>query len=75
MPVVDWTRTDLRWKARRGGLALRFDPVEFAAYDLFVLRRADADKDYTAEIIAQAETLYASMDKAAIERLESTIIA
>ena len=49
--------------------------MEFAAYDLFVLRRADADKDYTAEIIAQAETLYASMDKAAIERLESTIIA
>ena len=30
MPVVDWTRTDLRYPARRGGLALRFDPVEFA---------------------------------------------
>ena len=75
MPVVDWTRTDLRWKARRGGLALRFDPVEFAAYGLFMLRRADADRDYTAEIIAQAEALHASMDEAAIERLESTIIA
>ena len=75
MPVVDWTRTDLRWKARCGGLALRFDPVEFAAYDLFVLRRAGADKDYTAEIIAQAEVMHASMDEAAIEQLESTIIA
>ncbi len=47
MPVVDWTRTDLRWKTRRGGLALRFDPVEFAAYDLFLLRRTGAAQDYT----------------------------
>ena len=74
MPVVDWTRTDLRWKARRGGLALRFDPVEFAAYDLFVLRRAEAEQDYTTEIILQAEAMHASMDEAAINGLESNII-
>ena len=75
MPVVDWTRTDLRYPARRGGLALRFDPVEFAVYDLLVLRRANAQDTYAAEIIAKAEALYATMDEAAIERLESTIIA
>lgn len=75
MPVVDWTRTDLRWKTRRGGLALRFDPIEFAAYDLFLLRRAGAAQDYTAETIVQAEALYAGMDEATIERLESTIIS
>ena len=75
MPVVDWTRTDLRHPARRGGLALRFDPVEFAVYDLLVLRRANADDTYPAEIIAKAEALYATMDEAAIDRLESTIIA
>ena len=75
MPVVDWTRTDLRHPARRGGLALRFDPVEFAVYDLLVLRRANADDTYPAEIIAKAEALYATMDQAAIDRLESTIIA
>ena len=75
MPVVDWTRTDLRWKTRRGGLALRFDPVEFAAYDLFLLRRTGAAQDYTSETIVQAEALYAGMDEAAIERLESTIIS
>ena len=75
MPVVDWTRTDLRYPARRGGLALRFDPVEFAVYDLLVLRRANAQDTYATDIIAKAEALYATMDEAAIERLESTIIA
>lgn len=37
MPVVDWTRTNLRYPTETGGLALRFDMADFAAYDLFVL--------------------------------------
>ncbi|MEX0504118.1 mannonate dehydratase [Alphaproteobacteria bacterium LSUCC0719] len=75
MPVVDWTRTELRHPTRRGGLALRFDPVEFAAYDLFILRRAGAEADYDAAIVAAAESRYAAMDEADRQRLESTIIA
>ena len=75
MPVVDWTRTDLRYPTHRGGLALRFDPLEFAVYDLFVLRRAGAEADYDDAIIERAKAHHASMDDAAIERLESTIIA
>ena len=75
MPVVDWTRTDLRYPTHRGGLALRFDPVEFAVYDLFVLRRAGAEADYDDAMIRQAEARQADMDEAAIERLEATIIA
>ena len=39
MPVVDWTRTDLMWRLPTTGYALRFDAVDFAAYDLFILRR------------------------------------
>jgi mannonate dehydratase len=38
MPVVDWTRTDLQWRLPNTGYALRFDAVDFAAYDLFILR-------------------------------------
>ena len=75
MPVVDWTRTDLRYPTHRGGLALRFDPLEFAVYDLFVLRRAGAEADYDDAIIERAKAHHASMDDAAIQRLESTIIA
>ena len=75
MPVVDWTRTDLRHPTRRGGLALRFDPVEFAAYDLFILQRVGAEADYAGDIIAAAEAHFATMDEDAGQRLESTIIA
>ena len=75
MPVVDWTRTDLRHPTHRGGLALRFDPVEFAVYDLFILRRSGAETDYSDRIIAAAEAHFATMDEAGQQRLESTIIA
>lgn len=75
MPVVDWTRTELRHPTHRGGLALRFDPVEFAVYDLLILRRAAAEADYEAGTIAAAEARFASMDEAEQQRLESTIIA
>lgn len=75
MPVVDWTRTDLRYLTDRGGLALRFDPLEFAVYDLFVLQRTSAEADYDAAIVKQAEACHADMDSAAIKRLEATIIA
>ena len=75
MPVVDWTRTDLRHPTRNGGLALRFDPVDFAAYDLFVLERTHAEANYTSDIITAARCRFAAMDSEAQARLESTIIA
>ncbi len=48
MPVVDWTRTDLKWRLPTTGYALRFDAVDFAAYDLFILERKGAEGDYAA---------------------------
>jgi mannonate dehydratase len=75
MPVVDWTRTDLRWRLPTTGLALRFDVVDFAAYDLFVLQRAGAEEDYAAERVAAARARYESMSEARRNELERTIIA
>lgn len=75
MPVIDWTRTDLAYQLPDGSLALRFDATEFAAFDLFILRRQDAEAEYTAERIAQAKAAYDAMDQRAQDKLTRTIIA
>jgi len=75
MPVVDWTRTDLKWRLPTTGYALRFDACDFAAYDLFILQRKKAEADYRDERIAAARTSFESMSQARKEDLELTIIA
>ena len=75
MPVIDWTRTDLAYRLPDGSLALRFDATEFAAFDLFILRRQDAEAEYTPERIARAKAAYDAMDPQAQDKLTKTIIA
>jgi mannonate dehydratase len=75
MPVIDWTRTDLAYRLPDGSLSLRFDATEFAAFDLFILRRQNAEAEYTAERIAQAKAAYDAMDQQAQDKLTKTIIA
>jgi mannonate dehydratase len=74
MPIVDWTRTDLAYPLK-SGLALRFDVVDFVAYDAFVLRRAGAAGDYAADIVRQAEARFAGMGEARKAELERIILA
>lgn len=71
MPVVDWTRTDLLYPMPSTGFALRFDAVDFAAYDLFILKRPGAARDYSNAQAAAAEDRLQTLtedDKARIER-------
>ena len=75
MPVVDWTRTDLTWRMPSTGLALRFDAVDFAAYDLFVLRRPGVARDYSNAQIAAAETRLKEISNERMEAIERTLIA
>jgi mannonate dehydratase len=75
MPVVDWTRTELRHPMPSGGLALRFEMVGFVAYDVFVMERPHAEKDYPAALVARAESWLKELTADHIERLEKTIIA
>ena len=70
MPVVDWTRTDLRWRLPSTGCALRFDVIDFAAYDLFLLQRTAAEQDYSAESIVAARARFESMSEARRVELE-----
>jgi mannonate dehydratase len=75
MPVVDWTRTDLRFPLPSTGLALRFDAVDFAAYDLFVLQRPGAGDGYTSQQTAAAEARYKKMSGDDLARIERNLIA
>jgi mannonate dehydratase len=75
MPVVDWTRTDLAYRLPTTGYALRFDAIDFAAYDLFVLKRRNAEASYGAARIAEAEERLKILSAERIEQIERNLIA
>jgi mannonate dehydratase len=69
MPVVDWTRTDLDYELPTGATCLRFDQDRFAAFDLFILQRPGAERDYNAEATARAKATYDRFTQADIDYL------
>jgi mannonate dehydratase len=75
MPVVDWTRTNLLYPTEAGGFALRFDMIDFAAYDLFVLKRRAAEESYDPAVVEAARRRLAGMSEDQVLTLEDNIIA
>ena len=75
MPVLDWTRTDLTYALPDGALALRFDQVAFAAFDLYLLQRPGAEEEYSDEDKAQASRYLEGLDSGGRDKLVNTLIA
>ena len=75
MPILDWTRTDLRYQLPDGGWALRFDQDAFAAFDLFILAREGACEEYHDANISRARTYYDNLSQEGRELLTANIIA
>ncbi|NUS18812.1 MAG: mannonate dehydratase, partial [Mesorhizobium sp.] len=75
MPVVDWTRTDLMYRLPTTGYALRFDALDFAAYDIFVLKRPNAEASYSPARLKEAEARLKTLSSEDIDRIERNLIA
>jgi mannonate dehydratase len=69
MPVVDWARTDLDWPLPNGAKALRFDNDRFAAFELFILEREGAERDFDEATRVRARLAFEAMDQGAIDYL------
>ena len=75
MPVIDWTRTDLKFQLPSGAYALRFDQKKFAAFDLHILKRENAEQDYSPEELTDAKASFDSMNAEEKTQLTNNIIA
>ncbi len=75
MPVLDWTRTQLRAPLPGGGSALRFNAHEFAAFDRHMLQRPGAEADYPDAVLARARAWFDAADEGAKDALLATIMA
>jgi len=75
MPVLDWTRTDLDFEMADGSTGLRFDMVEFCAFEVYLLKRKNATEDYSADVLADAKKYIASASEAQKNKLVRNIIA
>ena len=74
MPVLDWLRTDLRVMCADGGITTRFEADLFAAFDLFILRRPEAEQEHAGERLIRAQRIYNGLSEGKREELTRTIL-
>ena len=74
MPVNDWTRTSLNYKMPTGALALYFNWVDLAVFDIFILKRKDATAFYSTSILQQAEERYKKYSAKELEALADVVM-
>jgi mannonate dehydratase len=74
MPVNDWTRTDLSYKMRDGSLALYFNWSDLAVFDIYLLKRANAEAAYPAAIVEEAARKIKAYTQTQLDELAGIIM-
>ena len=74
MPVLDWTRTSLDFRYKDGSKALRFDNIALAAFDLCILKRKNAELEYSESMISEAKSYFEALAQEDIDLLTHNIL-
>jgi mannonate dehydratase len=74
MPVLDWSRTNLSYEMPDGGKALRFVWEDFAIFDLYILKRPGAYKDYSGEVQIKALNKLNQLSTDEVASLTNTVL-
>lgn len=73
MPVLDWTRTDLKWRLPDGGTCMRFDLIDFAVFDVHLVKRPAARSAFPEFVLEAAARRFADMSEDALSHLATNI--
>ena len=74
MPVLDWARTDLEHPNPNGSTNLYFSHVAFAYFDIHILKRENAEKDWSEDVLREVKKRKETMTAADEEKLVENII-
>ena len=74
MPILDWTRSNLEYALPDGSTCLEYNEYEVAAFDMFALKRPNAEKDYDAETRKKAKALWKKYSPKERLRVQKSIL-
>ncbi|HEY5408660.1 MAG TPA: mannonate dehydratase [Ginsengibacter sp.] len=74
MPVNDWTRTSLNHKMTDGSLALYFNWIDLAVFDIYILKRKNAGDTYSEDIVKKAEASFKNYSQEQLEALAGVVM-
>lgn len=75
MPLIDWTRTDLKSPVAGGGTCLRFEAHKMAAFEVHMLGRQAAEDDYSTPVLQKAAAWFQRSSEDERSNLLSAIMA
>ncbi|RNL56652.1 mannonate dehydratase [Pedobacter jejuensis] len=74
MPVLDWTRTQLDLEMTDGSKALYFNWIDLAIFDLYILKRDEAELDYSESILNRAKDKFATLNQQELKDLQINVL-